>query len=71
MSNVLMTRPDLVLATHQERHGTNNTMLDLGDGRILRAVDGWPCKSIAQIFPVCEPGLNRTRRIALTWLTVG
>ena len=66
-----MTGPDLVLATHQERHSTNNTMRDLGDGRILRAVDGWPCKSIAHIFPVCEPGLDRTRRIALAWLTAG
>ena len=41
MSNVPMTRPDLVLATHEERLGTNNTMIDMGQGRILRVTAGW------------------------------
>ena len=41
MSSVPMTCPDMMLVSHDETHSTNHTILDLGDGRILRLVAGW------------------------------
>ena len=45
MGNVPMSNPEMALAVHKERFSTNNTFIQMEDGRIFRVAGGWQMMS--------------------------